>query len=149
VGHRKASRFLKRIPRAKRNAQAYPPDRRSLLVLVAETHRLGQGMARHSTSERIPLQAGVPVVDTAERARVGDLRSCSGEAREGAGPWPNGPRIKAAAPLTVEWPEGYSGCGGVPAGKKSSQGVQEGSKTVALLPSVSPPRMAVIGRQKT
>src|SRR5947199_6376300 len=47
-------------------------------------------------------------------------------------------RIKAAAPLTVEWPEGYSGCGGVPAGKKSSQGVQAGSTAVAALPSISP-----------
>src|SRR3974390_2464576 len=40
-------------------------------------------------------------------------------------------RIAAAEPLTVEWPEGYSGCGGVPgapgAGRASSQGSQVGS----------------------
>src|ERR1700739_310409 len=56
---------------------------------------------------------------------------------------------KAAEPLTVEWPDGYSGWGGVPAGKKSSQGVQLGSGSVLALPSVSPARIAVIGRQKT
>src|SRR5436190_17662037 len=58
-------------------------------------------------------------------------------------------KTKAAEPLTVEWPDGYSGWGGVPAGKKSSQGVQLGSGSVAALPSVSPSRIAVIGRQKT
>ena len=58
-------------------------------------------------------------------------------------------RINAAAPLTVEWPEGYSGCGGVPAGKKSSHGTQVGSGSVLSFPSVSPKRMAVMGRQKT
>ena len=50
-------------------------------------------------------------------------------------------------PLTVEWPEGYSGCAGVPAGKKSSQGVHAGSGSVLGLLSVSPARIAVIGRQ--
>src|SRR6476619_3340296 len=57
-------------------------------------------------------------------------------------------RMEAAAPLTVEWPDGYSGCGAVPAGKKSSHGVQAASRSVAALSSVSPPRIAVIGRQK-
>src|SRR5689334_9479881 len=40
----------------------------------------------------------------------------------------------AAAPLTVEWPDGYSGCAGV-----GISGVQVGSEA----------RIAVIGRQKT
>ena len=50
----------------------------------------------------------------------------------------------AAAPLTVECPEGYSGCAGVPVGKKFSHGVQVGSGFVLALS-----RTAVIGRQKT
>jgi hypothetical protein len=56
-----------------------------LLVLVAETHRLGQQLARHSTSDRIPLHAGVPVVDTSEDTRVGNLCCSGGEARECSG----------------------------------------------------------------
>ena len=39
-------------------------------------------------------------------------------------------RINAAAPLTVECPDGYSGCGGVPVGRKSSHGVHIGSASV-------------------
>src|ERR1700759_128297 len=58
-------------------------------------------------------------------------------------------RMAAAAPLTVECPDGYSRWAGVPGGKKSSHGVQAESGSVAELPSVSPPRIAVIGRQKT
>src|ERR1700752_1997817 len=58
-------------------------------------------------------------------------------------------RMNAAEPLTVEWPEGYSGCAGVPAGKKSSHGTQVESGSVLLFLSVSPKRMAVMGRQKT
>jgi hypothetical protein len=54
-------------------------------------------------------------------------------------------RINAADPLTVEWPDGYSGCAGVPAGKKSSQGTQFGSASTPGMPV----RMAVIGRQNT
>src|SRR4029077_8234255 len=54
-------------------------------------------------------------------------------------------RMNAAEPLTVEWPDGYSGCGGVPAGKKSSHGTQVGSASAG----VKPVRIAVIGRQKT
>ena len=54
-------------------------------------------------------------------------------------------RMNAADPLTVEWPEGYSGCAGVPPGKKSSQGIQAGSESAGVNPS----RIAVIGRQKT
>src|SRR5437763_8814337 len=49
-----------------------------------------------------------------------------------------------AAPLTVEWPDGYSGWDGVPAGKKSSQGTQAGSGFGVVLS-----RIAVIGRQNT
>ena len=59
------------------------------------------------------------------------------------------PRINAAAPLTVECPEGYSGCGGVPGGRESSHGTQVGSGTVLSFPSLSPSCMAVMGRQKT
>src|SRR5437762_2113747 len=50
----------------------------------------------------------------------------------------------AAAPLTVEWPEGYSGKAGV-----VSSGVQLGSAVVSGLPSVSASGIAVTGRQKT
>src|ERR1700675_2673987 len=56
-------------------------------------------------------------------------------------------RIYDAAPLTVEWPDGYSGWAGVPVGKKSSQGTRLGSGSVPAFPSVSPKRIAVIGRQ--
>src|SRR3981081_4088673 len=51
--------------------------------------------------------------------------------------------MNAAAPLTVEWPDGNSGCAGVPAGKKSSHGFQAGSG------SILPSRTAGIGRQST
>ena len=54
-------------------------------------------------------------------------------------------RMNAAEPLTVEWPDGYSGCAGVPAEKKSSHGIQFGSESAGVNPS----RIAVIGRQKT
>src|SRR5580704_4028578 len=54
-------------------------------------------------------------------------------------------RMNAAEPLTVEWPDGYSGCAGVPAGKKSRHGTQVGSASAGVRPA----RMAVIGRQKT
>src|ERR1700682_3052369 len=57
-------------------------------------------------------------------------------------------RIDAADPLTVECPEGYSGCGGVPV-VASSNGVQSASTSVAGFPSMSPDRIAVMGRQKT
>ena len=50
----------------------------------------------------------------------------------------------AAAPLTVEWPDGYSGCAGV-----AKSGIHEGSGLVAGLPSVSARGIAVTGRQKT
>src|SRR5258706_13902789 len=48
-----------------------------------------------------------------------------------------------AAPLMQEWPEGYSGCGGV-----TSSGVQA-SASVPALPSVAANGIAVTGRQKT
>src|SRR6266404_1703561 len=54
-------------------------------------------------------------------------------------------RINAAEPLTVECPDGYSGCDGVPPGKKSSQGIKVGSESTGVNPS----RIAVIGLQKT
>src|SRR5258708_38606827 len=55
-------------------------------------------------------------------------------------------RTNAAEPLTVEWPDGYSGCGGVPmSGKKSNHGTQVGPASAG----VSPVRFALIGRQKT
>src|SRR5262249_56059867 len=44
---------------------------------------------------------------------------------------------------TMQWAHGYSGCIGV-----SMNGVQLGSRSVASLPSRSPFRMAVTGRQK-
>src|SRR5579864_2099369 len=63
---------------------------------------------------------------------------------------PNIPaRIYAAEPLTVECPDGYSGCAGVPGGRASNHGIQAGSGDVPGFPSVSPARMAVMGRQKT
>ena len=54
-------------------------------------------------------------------------------------------RMNAAEPLNVEWPDGYSGCAGVPVGKKSSHGTQVGSASVGVIRI----RIAVIGRQKT
>jgi len=50
----------------------------------------------------------------------------------------------AAAPLTVEWPDGYSGWFGV-----AKSGIQEGSGLVAGFPSVSASGIAVTGRQET
>src|SRR5262245_35601613 len=44
---------------------------------------------------------------------------------------------------TMQWAHGYSGCIGV-----SMNGVQLGSRSVASLPSRSPLRMAVTGRQE-
>src|SRR5262245_23468215 len=52
-------------------------------------------------------------------------------------------RTVAIALLFVEWPDKYSGCCGV-----GKSGVQAGSPSVRTLPSSSPFRMAVIGRQK-
>src|SRR5436309_1642272 len=52
-------------------------------------------------------------------------------------------RIVVAAPLTHEWPDGYSGCAGV-----AKSGVQVASVVVAALPTSAVSRMAVIGRQK-
>ena len=46
------------------------------------------------------------------------------------------------AAARMAWPLGYSGCIGV-----SISGVQPGSATVASLPSMSPLRIAVTGRQ--
>ena len=53
-------------------------------------------------------------------------------------------RIRAAAPLTQECAEGYSGNGGV-----TINGVQFGSGVVAGLPSVSASGMAVTGRHES
>jgi hypothetical protein len=50
----------------------------------------------------------------------------------------------AAAPLTVEWPDGYSGWFGV-----AKSGIHDGSELVAGLPSVLGRGIAVTGRQKT
>ena len=44
---------------------------------------------------------------------------------------------------TMQWAHGYSGCMGV-----SMNGVHPVSRSVASLPSISPFRIAVIGRQK-
>src|SRR5215468_6340759 len=52
-------------------------------------------------------------------------------------------RMNAAEPLREAWAEGYSGCAGVPALKKSSQGSQAGLASAGVRPS----RIAVIGRQ--
>src|SRR5690242_5629988 len=49
-----------------------------------------------------------------------------------------------AAPLTHEWPDGYSGCAGV-----ANSGIQAGSAIVAGLLSVSARGTAVTGRQNT
>src|SRR5512132_1249657 len=48
----------------------------------------------------------------------------------------------ATAELMMQWAHGYSGCIGV-----LSIGCQVASRSVAALPSISPLRMAVIGRQ--
>ncbi len=51
-------------------------------------------------------------------------------------------RTNAADPLNVEWPLVYDGKGGVPI-----RGVQAASPTVSGLPSLSPSRIPVTGRQ--
>src|SRR5258706_7814264 len=59
--------------------------------------------------------------------------------------WPkNLASTRAAAPLTVECPDGYSGWLGV-----ANRGCHVGSSTVAGFPSVAARGMAVTGRQKT
>src|SRR5258706_3830702 len=62
----------------------------------------------------------------------------------GWGPVPNSDSNTALTVLEViQCPQGYSGCNGV-----SISGSQPGSRVVASLPSMSPLRIAVIGRQK-
>src|ERR1700693_1667311 len=51
--------------------------------------------------------------------------------------------VVASALLTMQWAQGYSGCIGV-----LSIGCQVASRSVAGLSSMSPLRIAVIGRQK-
>ena len=65
------------------NFQRRPSQRAPLfsLAMVFIGHRMGQDVVGHGTPDRIPLHAGVPVVDTAEDARVGYLVSSGGEAR--------------------------------------------------------------------
>ena len=53
-------------------------------------------------------------------------------------------RTNAAEPLIEAWAEGYSGWDGVPAGKKSSHGFQDGSGSEGVKPSW----ITVTGRQK-
>src|SRR5580704_19308782 len=48
----------------------------------------------------------------------------------------------ATAVLTMQWAHGYSGCSGV-----TSIGSHDGIRSVSGLPSMSPLRIAVIGRQ--
>jgi hypothetical protein len=62
----------------------------------------------------------------------------------GIGPEPISARKTVpTAPETIQWAHGYSGCMGV-----SINGVHEGSRSVASLSSISPLRIAVMGRQK-
>ena len=62
----------------------------------------------------------------------------------GTGPTPSSASSTAPREAdTMQWAHGYSGCIGV-----SMNGVQPGSRVVASLPSRSPLRMAVIGRQR-
>ncbi len=56
-----------------------------LVVIPAGTHGMRQDVVSDGTPNRIPLHAGIAVVDTAEDARVGNLRGSGGEAREGSG----------------------------------------------------------------
>src|SRR6266404_1741602 len=59
-------------------------------------------------------------------------------------------KIPAAAELTVECPEGYSGkLGVIPGGTVCRSGIHPGSATVAGLPSRSAKTIAVIDRQNT
>src|SRR6266481_5634238 len=59
-------------------------------------------------------------------------------------------KIPAAAALTVECPEGYSGkLGVIPGGTVCSKGIHAGSATVAGLPSRLARTIAVMGRQNT
>src|SRR5262245_32309036 len=60
-------------------------------------------------------------------------------------PLPNSAsRTVATAVAVMQWAHGYSGCMGV-----SISGIQVGSVSVAALLSMSPLRIAVIGRQKS
>src|SRR6201984_3164435 len=63
--------------------------------------------------------------------------------KTGMGRTPNSDsRTALAAAEVMQCAQGYSGCRGV-----SMQGSQSGTRAVALLPSMSPLRIAVIGRQ--
>ncbi len=62
----------------------------------------------------------------------------------GVGPRPISASSTApTAPETMQWAQGYSGCIGV-----SMSGSHAASRSVASLPSMSPLRIAVTGRQK-
>src|SRR6185295_3863388 len=83
------------------------------------------------SSTLVHVRTAPPAVELAELSR-------------GVGPEP----ISAASTAprvadTMQWAHGYSGCIGV-----SMNGVQPGSRSVASLPSRSPLRMAVTGRQR-
>ena len=86
-----------------------------------------------------------------ERAQVGPAVGDAGRGRAGRSPLPEFPACRT--PPRARWPcwrlamqcaQGYSGCIGV-----SSIGCQVASRSVAGLPSMSPLRMAVTGRQKS
>src|SRR5258706_4277350 len=66
------------------------------------------------------------------------------ELMAGTGPLPSSAWSTAPSEAeTMQWAHGYSGCMGV-----SMNGVQLGSRSVASLPSASPLRIAVTGRQR-
>ena len=65
-------------------------------------------------------------------------------ARRGTGPLPISACSTAPSDAaSTQWAQGYSGCIGV-----SMKGAHVGSRSVASLPSLSPLRIAVTGRQK-
>ena len=129
----------------------------------ASAHRLREAPHRQLADLR-PHRGShfrrVAVVHAVEDARESDLlRECA-DARprphraargvaggaQGRRPGPTrSPRRapRRATPDTMQWAHGYSGCMGV-----SMKGVHPASRSVASLPSVSPLRMAVTGRQK-
>src|SRR6267142_6337085 len=86
-----------------------------------------------STSEKLPYEQITPAISGASELTlklVFSPKDCES--------------ILLAAPLTHEWPEGYSGWFGV-----MSSEVKDRSAVVAGFPSVSPNGIAVTGRQKT
>src|SRR2546423_15571890 len=86
----------------------------------------------------MPPKTRASAISATASAKLGNTR-VPGRASEvtlNAGFSPNAAaRMNAAEPLNVEWPDGYSGCAGVPVGKKSSHGTHVGSASAGARPA--------------